>query len=86
MLFSCAQRISNNEIKKSWWLYGSGYHIKDALRFDENNLKGDIIYENNKPVAVITYCGKGHFRSSAILEVESIASGKAGTYHDKGPR
>lgn len=85
-LTSCGNRISNEEIKKSWWLYGSGYRIGDALRFDDTNLKGDTIYRENKPVAIITYSGKGMLRQTAILEVESIVTGESGTYHDKGPK
>ena len=78
--------MKNEEIKKSGWKYGSGYHISDFLRFDDNNLKGDTIYRSNKPIAVIIYCGKGMFRNSAILELESLATGESGIYHQKGPR
>ena len=86
LLLTGCGRMDDEKIKESWWKYGSGYHIGDALRFDHNNLKGDTIYRNDKPIAIITYCGKGMFRNSAILEVESIATGESGTYHDKGPQ
>lgn len=86
LLLTGCGRPDNEKIKNSWWKYGSGYHIGDALRFDDNNLKGDTIYKNEKPVAVITYCGKGLFRNSFSLEIESIETGESGTYHDKGPR
>lgn len=75
--------MSNAEIRKSWWKYGSGYHLGDALRFDENNLKGDTIYRLNQPVALISYCGKGLFRRSAILKIESIETWEQGVYHEK---
>lgn len=85
LVLSCV-RESNIEIKKSWWLYGSGFNIGDALRFDNNNLKGDTIYSNKKPIAIILSCGKGLFHKTAILEIHDVESGKVGIYHDKGPR
>jgi len=85
VLYSCS-RLSNNEIKKSWWKYGSGYHLAGALRFENSNLKGDTILVNNKPIAIILSCGKGFFRKTAILEIKDIESGNVGIYHDKGPR
>ncbi len=45
--------MSNAQIRQSWWKYGSGYHLSDALRFDESNLKGDTIYSLNKPAALV---------------------------------
>lgn len=85
LLVGCS-RLSNDEIKKSWWLYGSGYHLSDGLEFNETNLKGDTIYRNGKPIALILWCGKGLFRRSAILEIKDLKSGDTGIYHDKGPR
>lgn len=85
VLGSCG-RLSNNEIKKSWWLFGSGYHIGDALRFDNDNLKGDTIYSNDKPIAIILSCGKAPFRKTSILEIKDLKTGEVGVYHDKGPR
>ena len=78
--------MNNKEIKKSWWKYGSGFHIGDALRFDYNNLKGDTIYSDNEPIAIISSCGKGMFRETAVLEIKDLETGKVGTYHEKGSR
>ena len=78
--------MENKEIKKSWWKYGSGYHIGDALRFDENNLKGDTLYSDNKPLAVVSSCGKGLFRKTSVLKIKDLETGKVGTYNEKGPR
>ena len=85
VLGSCG-RLSNTEIKKSWWLFGSGFHIGDALRFDNDNLKGDTIYSHDTPKAIILSCGKGPFRRTAILEIQDVKTGEVGVYHDKGPR
>ena len=82
---SCS-RLSNNEIKKSWWLYGSGHDFGGSLRLDNNDLKGDTIYSNGQPIAIISSCGKGMFRKTAILELKDIKTGEVGTYHDKGPK
>lgn len=84
LITRCSQM--NDEIKKSWWKYGSGYHIGDVLRFDDNNLKGDTIYSKNEPKAIISSCGKGVFRQNAVLEIKDLETGKVGTYHEKGPR
>jgi hypothetical protein len=86
LIMGSCSRLSNNEIKKSWWLYGSGHNIGDALRFENDDLKGDTIYSNDKPIAIILSCGKGMFRKTAILEIKDIKTGEEGTYHDKGPR
>lgn len=83
-LFISCGRMKNNDIKKSWWKYGSGYHIGDALRFDNNNLKNDTIYSKNKPVAIILTCGKGLFRETAVLEIKDLKKGEIGIYHQKG--
>lgn len=82
---SCG-RLSNNEIKKSWWKHGSGHNIGDALRFDNENLSDDTIYSNDQAIAIILRCGKGLFRKTAILEIEDLRTGEEGVYHDKGPR
>lgn len=84
-LLGC-QRMNNDKIMKSWWKFGSGYHIGDALRFDKNNLNGDTIYRNGQADAIITYCGKPVFWNSAILEIESLDTRESGTYHEKGHR
>ena len=78
--------MSNEEMKQSWWLYGSGFRIKDTLRFDDTNLKGDTIYLENKAVAIITYCGKEMLFSSVSLKIKSIETGEYGTYFEKGPK
>ena len=83
VLTSCSNRMSNEEMKRSWWLYGSGFRIKDTLRFDDTNLKGDTIYLENKAVAIITYCGKEMPINSATLKIKSIETGEYGTYHEK---
>ena len=75
--------VDHKILKKSWWKYGSGYHIGGRLTFTNNNLRGDTIYFENKPIALITFCGKGAFRSSAILEIEDLRTRKSGTYHQK---
>lgn len=85
MLTTCC-RMNNKDISKFWWKYGTGYHIGDVLRFDDNNLKGDTIFKNDIPVAIITFCRKGTFRKTAILEISEIETKKKGTYHQKGPK
>ena len=86
VLTSCSSRMSNEEMKQSWWLYGSGFRIKDTLRFDDTNLKGDTIYLENKAVAIIKYCGKEMLFSCATLKIKSIETGQYGTYFEKGPK
>lgn len=82
VLTGCS-RIDNKIIQEFRWKYGSGHHIGDMITFTDDNLKSDTIYFEKKPVALITYCGKGIFRSSAILEIEDIRTGQTGTYHQK---
>lgn len=82
LLIGCG-RMNNEEIKKSWWKYGSGYHLGDFLEFNDSNLTDDTIYVNNKPVAIILSCGKGTFRKSAVLEIENLKTGETGIYHEK---
>lgn len=82
VVVSCA-RIDNDTIKKSWWKYGSGYRICDRLDFDNNNLKGDTIYLNNKPIAIVLSCSKGLFRNTADLEIKNLTTGETGIYHEK---
>lgn len=84
-LFSGCGRMSNSRIKESWWLHGSGYHVGDALRFDDDNLKGDTIYKEKEPVAIILSCENGAFYKTAVLKIQDIETGNIGTYHDKGP-
>lgn len=83
LLITSCGRMDNEEIKKSWWKYGSGYHISDRLDFDDRNLKGDTIYSNNKPIAIILSCGKEIFQSTAVLEIKELTKGEIGTYHEK---
>mgnify|MGYP000942977947 CR=1 len=80
-LASCG-RMHNEEIRKSWWKYGDGFHVDDALRFDD--LKGDTLYFDNSPTAIIVSCGKGLYRKTAVLKIEDLRTGKVGTYHEKG--
>lgn len=86
LITASCNRLPNDEIRKSWWLYGSGYHLSDRLEFNDTNLRGDTIYTKGKPTALILWCGKGMFRRSAILEIKDLKSGDTGIYHDKGPR
>ncbi len=83
LLITGCGRMDNEEIKKSWWKYGSGYHISDRLDFNDRNLKGDTIYSNNKPIAIILSCDKGIFRSTAVLELKELTTGEIGTYLEK---
>jgi hypothetical protein len=76
--------MNNNDIKKSWWKYGDGYHIGDALRLNDNTLRGDTIYYNNSPDAIIISCDKGMFRKTAVLKISDLKTGATGVYHQKG--
>lgn len=80
----CTDRISNDEIEKSWCKYGSGLHLGDVLRFDDSNLKGDTIYRNNQPAAIVIACERKVLENSAVLKLKSIHNEKTGTYHEKG--
>lgn len=80
----CTDRLAHNEIEKSWWKYGSGLHLGDVLRFDDSNLKGDTIYRNNQPVAIVIACERKVLENSGVLKLKSIHNEKTGTYHEKG--
>ena len=47
-------------------------------------LKGDTLYFDNSPTAIIVSCGKGLYRKTAVLKIEDLRTGKVGTYHEKG--
>jgi hypothetical protein len=80
---SCS-RMTNDDISKYWWKYGSGFHLGDALRFDETNLKGDTIFKGEKPIAIIISCRTGFFEEYPTLKIEAIETGEIGSYHEKG--
>jgi hypothetical protein len=75
--------MDNGEIKKSWWKYGSGHHIRDRLEFNDKNLIGDTIYSNDEPVAIIISCARGMFQNSAELKIKDLTTGELGTYYEK---
>jgi len=77
--------MSNEEIKNLQWKYGEGYHIGDVLLLDDHNLKGDTIYKDDKPIAVIMKSGD-MFWESPDLVIKDIKTGKTGTYHELGKR
>src|SRR5690554_7637315 len=72
----CTDRLAHNEIEKSWWKYGSGLHLGDVLRFDDSNLKGDTIYRNKQPVAIVIACERKVLENSAVLKLKSIHNEK----------
>lgn len=83
-LSSC-NRLSNQEIQKSWWKAGGGYYIGDFLVFNENNLKGDTIFKYNIAVAVITNCKKPWYKQDYVLNIRSFSKPyEYGIYHEKG--
>lgn len=77
--------MTNEEIENYQWKYGEGYHIGDVLLLDNHNLKGDTIYKDDKPVAVITNSG-GMFWESPDLEIKDLKTEQSGTYHEMGKR
>ena len=86
LVLSSCSRLSNDEISKSWWKYGSGFSLGDVLIFDETNLKGDTIFENQESVAIIKSCNTGLFEEYPKLEIESIETGEIGIYYEKGTK
>lgn len=83
MLFmiGCAGSIDVNYIKSTGWTYDSGYRISDYIRFDSTGIyaiKGDTIYKQDIPAAVIKQVNKRKFD----LEIQSIESGEIGHYMD----
>src|SRR5690554_8223502 len=68
----CTDRLAHNEIEKSWWKYGSGLHLGDVLRFDDSNLKGDTIYRNKQPVAIVIACERKVLENSARSEERRV--------------
>lgn len=85
ILLGCG-RMNNEEIKQSWWKYGEGFHIGDALRLDDDELKMDTIFSNNKPVAIIISCKKRFPQNDAVMKIQSLETGEKGTYFEKGLR
>lgn len=79
---SCELR--ENEVKRVWWLYGSGYHIGDQLGNLQRQLKNDTIYQSRIPVAIIYSTEKGFFGSDDEIVIQAIDSDELGYYHCKG--
>ena len=82
-LYNCG-KINDKEISKYNWKYGSGFLIGDFPNFDQDEIKSDTIFSNNKPVALIIYFGKEFYRDDYTLKIKSIKSVQEGIYHEKG--
>jgi hypothetical protein len=78
-IFTGCGNMTYEEIKNYQWKHVEGYHIGDVLILDEHNLKGDTIFKDEIPVAVIQKSG-GMFWESPELEIKSITTGKTGKY------
>ena len=76
--------MSNDEVKKFIWRYSDGFHVKDVLEFDNNNLRGDTIYSKNEPVAIIIERSKEIPFVSSYIEIKDFNSEEVGTYHEIG--
>ena len=84
MIFLHSCGLSDSEIKRDWWLYGSGYHIGDQLRNLEGKIKNDTIYQSGKPAAVIYSTKRGFLGSDNEIVIKALDSDKLGYYHYKG--
>ena len=84
MLMSCNEHIDTPYIRSKIWSYDGGFKIGkgDFVQFDEKlklfDLKGDTIYYDGHPRAIITRLDKGNFE----MYVKSIDGTKAGKYRN----
>lgn len=82
LILGCS--VDETELKTSWWKYGEGFHLGDELNFNHIKLRNDTIFENKKPVAVITsYRGDILDLVGPTIKIKSIETGKIGIYHQK---
>lgn len=88
LLVASCTNLDNPAVQNYWWKYGEGFHIGDALHFEQegfNYLKDDTIFQNGKPVATIISCDKSIFRDSYVMKICSFSDPSTiGTYHQKG--
>ena len=82
ILSSCG--LSDSEIKRDWWLYGSGYHIGDQLRNLEGQFKNDTLFQSGEPVATIFSTERGFLGYDDEIVIKAIDSDELGFYHYKG--
>jgi hypothetical protein len=75
IFFSCNSR--DTQLKSGWWKYEEGFHLGDVLILKGSNLRGDTIFIEQKPVAIVVTV------ASNRLEIASISSGDKGIYFHK---
>jgi len=78
LMISIGCNNNYNDIEIGWWKYGDGYHIGDALRFDDfYNVSNDTIFRNKKAIATI------QFYTNRRMTIKSLNTGEKGIYHHK---
>ena len=81
VFISCSSEIDHSYISSRQWIYESGYQASGTVGLDFTNgsstLKGDTIYTDGAPVAIVTAL----YKSDNILKLKSL-SGEEGKYLD----
>lgn len=68
MIFSCKDSVDINYVKSKMWSYEKGFKVGqgDIIVFDDKHkifeIKGDTIYFNNNPRAIIRNVSKKNFQ------------------------
>lgn len=80
---SCESSIDRKYIEENLWSYKSGFKVGkgDFISFSKNNifeLKGDSIYYNNKPIAIVKSVDKKNF----LMHLKSIDGKEHGIYRN----
>lgn len=83
-MVSCNEPVDGTYVRSKTWSYDGGFKIGkgDFVLFDDKekllDLKGDTIYYEGKPRAIIESVNKKAF----IMKVKSIDGKEAGTYRN----
>ena len=81
-LSSCKHSIDTDYIKNTGWSYDKGYRITDFINFKQGlgySIKGDTIFFENKPRAIIIALDKKGFN----LTIRSLDGKNIGHYMDE---
>lgn len=76
--------MNNDDLKYYTWRYSDGFHMGDVLELDDTNLKGDTIYADDMPVAIIIERSKEIPFVTSSIEIKDFNSEEVGTYHEIG--
>lgn len=82
-MISCNNPVDANYVKSKMWSYNGGFKVGqgDFITFDDTkifDLRGDTIYYNNNPRAIIKSVDKKNF----TMKLSSLNGKEIGTYRN----